>query len=120
MNRMPSIALRLTAAALLLPFGVSRMHAQEQKPATQAPAEQSADDDDDKDNPFLPEPAPSLPPGMTGSNANDPRAKLSPGLYDAGETAMGLKHLMLAKKPDAFQLGASDPDDPKVQKVIGQ
>jgi len=121
MNRMPSIALRLTAAALLLLFGVSRLHAQEQKPAASAPADQSAaDDDDDKDNPFLPEPAPSLPPGMTGSNANDPRAKLTPGLYDAGETSMGMKHLMLAKKPDAFQLGASDPDDPKVQKVIGQ
>src|SRR4029077_6280181 len=102
-------------------FGVSRLHAQEQKPAASAPADQSAaDDDDDKDNPFLPEPAPSLPPGMTGSNASDPRAKLTPGLYDAGETSMGMKHLMLAKKPDAFQLGASDPDDPKVQKVIGQ
>src|SRR6202030_3784504 len=26
----------------------------------------------------------------------------------------------LLKKPEAFQLGTSDPDDPKVQKVIGQ
>src|SRR5207302_4116960 len=34
--------------------------------------------------------------------------------------SMGMKHLMLSKKPDAFQLGASDPDDPKVQKIIGQ
>jgi hypothetical protein len=57
---------------------------------------------------------------MTGSDANDPRAKLSPGLYDAGESAMGIKHLMLLKKPDAFQLGTSDPDDPKVQKMLGQ
>ena len=71
MNRMPSFALRLTAAALLLLFGVSRLHAQEQKPAT-PPADQSADDDDEKDNPFMPEPAPALPPGMTGSDANDP------------------------------------------------
>ena len=55
----------------------------------------------------MPEPAPALPPGMSGSDANDPRAKLTPGLYDAGETSMGIKHLMLAKKPDAFQLGAS-------------
>jgi hypothetical protein len=27
---------------------------------------------------------------------------------------------LLLKKPDAFQLGATDPDDPKVQKMIGQ
>ena len=46
--------------------------------------------------------------------------KLTPGLYNAGETSMGMKHLQLVKKPDAFQLGASDPDDPKVQKTIGQ
>ena len=62
----------------------------------------------------------TLPPGMTGSDANDPRAKLTPGMYDAGEASMGMKHLLLLKKPDAFQLGATDPDDPKVQKTIGQ
>ena len=73
-----------------------------------------------KRNPFAPEPAPPLPPGMTGSDANDPRAKLTPGLYDAGEASMGIKHLLLLKKPDAFQLGATDPDDPKVQKTMGQ
>jgi hypothetical protein len=56
---------------------------------------------------------------MTGSDANDPRAKLTPGLYDAGEAAMGMRHLMLLKKPDAFQLGSSDPNDPKVQKMLG-
>ena len=56
---------------------------------------------------------------MTGSDANDPRAKLTPGMYDAGEAAMGIKHLMLLKKPDAFQLGSADPDDPKVQKTLG-
>src|SRR5260370_11048317 len=33
---------------------------------------------------------------------------------------MGMKHLMLVKKPDAFQLEAADPDDPKVQKTLGQ
>src|SRR6202043_1300474 len=27
---------------------------------------------------------------------------------------------LLLKKPDAFQLGASEPDDPKVQKTLGQ
>jgi hypothetical protein len=57
---------------------------------------------------------------MTGSDTNDPRAKLRPGLYDAGEASMGMKHLVLVKKPDAFQLGSSDPDDPKVLKTLGQ
>src|ERR1044072_3345742 len=71
-----------------------------------------------QENPFAP-PAPPLPAGMTGSNASDPRAKLTPGIYDAGETAFGMKHLVLLKKPDAFQLGADNPDDPKVQKTLG-
>lgn len=65
-----------------------------------------------------PKPAPTLPPGMVGSDVNDPRAKLSPGLYDAGEAAMGIKHLTLLKKPDAFQLGSDDADNPKVQKTL--
>jgi hypothetical protein len=57
---------------------------------------------------------------MTGSNVDDPRAKLSPGLYDAGEAAMGIKHLELVKKPAAFQLGTDSPDDPKVDKTLTQ
>ena len=55
---------------------------------------------------------------MTGSDANDPRAKLAPGMYDAAETSLGIKHLMLVKKPDAFQLGSTDPNDPQVQKTL--
>jgi hypothetical protein len=137
MNRLPSIALRLAAAALILCFGVSRTQAQApatpppaQTPATSTPPQEHADADKDKGdkdkdeeeegNPFIPEPAAALPPGMSGSDASDPRATLTPGLYDAGEMSMGLKHLLLLKKPDAFQLGASDPDDPKVQKTISQ
>jgi hypothetical protein len=73
----------------------------------------------DGGNPFAPAPAPPLPAGMTGSDVNDPRFKLSPGLYDAGETAFGIKHLTLLRKPDAFQLGSDDPNDPKVQKALG-
>jgi len=57
---------------------------------------------------------------MTGSDTNDPRAKLAPGIYDAGEAFLGMKHLVLLKKPDAFQLGSNDPDDPKVEKTLGQ
>src|SRR5262249_55883204 len=36
-----------------------------------------------------------------------------------GETSMGITHLLLLKKPEAFQLGATDPDDPKVEKIVG-
>jgi hypothetical protein len=68
-------------------------------------------------NPFAPESAPPLPAGMKGSDTGDPRAKLSPGMYDAGEAAMGMKHVLLLKKPDAFEVG-SDPDNPKVQKTL--
>ena len=65
-----------------------------------------------------PTPAPTLPPGMVGSRTDDPRAKLSPGLYDAGEQALGMKHLQLLKKPDSFQLGTDNPDDPKVKQML--
>jgi hypothetical protein len=75
--------------------------------------------DQEGGNPFAPEPAAPLPAGMTGSDAGDPRSKLSPGMYDAGETAMGMRHVLLVKKPDAFQLGSDDPDSPKVQKTLG-
>ena len=116
MNRVPGVAFRVVGTAIALFFGVSRMQAQE--PPKPPPAAEAEEDEDE--NPFAPEPAPTLPAGMTGSDANDPRAKLTPGLYDAGEASMGIKHLMLLKKSDAFQLGASDPDDPKVQKMLGQ
>lgn len=65
------------------------------------------------------EQAPPLPKGMTGSNTDDPRAKLSAGLTNAGEAAMGIKHLLLLDKPDAFQLGTDDPDDPNIKKTLG-
>jgi hypothetical protein len=107
----------VAVAAIILFFGVTRLPAQSPSPAASpSPAPQAADDDD----PFAPEAAPTLPPGMTGSDVNDPRAKLAPGIYDAGEAAMGMKHLVLVKKPDAFQLGTSNPEDPKVQKTLGQ
>src|SRR5690242_9816584 len=120
MKRVPSV-FRVAFAAMLLVLGVSRVHAQAQTPAPAAPAAPAQKPaEEEEPNPFAPQPAPTLPPGMTGADTNDPRYKLAPGLYDAGETAMGIKHLVLVKKPDAFQLGASDPDDPKVQKTLGQ
>ena len=124
MNRVQTVVLRLALAALMATLATGASSAQEQKPpadtpAAGQPATPPADQKADEDNPFVPKPAPPLPPGMTGSDVNDPRYKLTPGLYDAAETAMGLKHLQLVKKPDAFQLGTSDPEDPKVQKTIG-
>jgi len=94
MKRVRVIAFFVSTASLLLLLGIAAFG--QQTPAS----------------------APALPPGMTGADVNDPRAKLTPGLYDAGETAMGLKHLMLLKKPDAFQLGSDDPNDPRIQKSL--
>ena len=130
MNRLPSLTLCVVWVALISWFPVNRTQAQEspaappqeqaQKPANQPSEKDAKDAEDEGGDPFAPQPAPTLPPGMTGSDANDPRAKLAPGLYDAGEASMGIEHLLLLKKPDAFQLGATDPDDPKVEKIVGQ
>ena len=121
MNRVHRIAFRLAGvAAIVLCFGVSVTHAQTQTPASPTHEQAPAKAPEAEENPFAPQPAPPLPAGMTGSDANDPRFKLTPGLYDAGEASMGLKHLLLVKKPDAFQLGATEPDDPKVAKTIRQ
>lgn len=66
-----------------------------------------------------PKPAPTLPPGMKGSDASDPRAKLKPGIFDAGEASFGMKHLTLVKKPDTFKIG-SNFEDPKVLQAIAR
>ncbi|MDI1242482.1 MAG: hypothetical protein PSX80_11220 [bacterium] len=66
-----------------------------------------------------PKPAPTLPPGMTGSDPSDPRSNLSAGLFDAGEVAFGMKHLTLYKKLDTFKIG-SNLEDPRVQKSLVQ
>jgi hypothetical protein len=137
MNQVSSVAFRVAVAAMFLCSGVSRIRAQEPAaapPSQGAPKQDSSKqdtakpgatkdekgDEEENENPFAPQPAPSLPPGMTGSDVGDPRFKLTPGLYDAGESSMGMKHLQLVKKPDAFQLGSADADDPKVQKMLGQ
>jgi hypothetical protein len=116
------MAFRLLIASLLF-WSCFAARTQAQTPlsspeSTKTPETKSANQKEEA-NPFAPEPAAPLPAGMTGSDANDPRAKLTPGMYDAGEAAMGIKHLMLLKKPDAFQLGSDDPNNPKVQKALG-
>jgi hypothetical protein len=122
MNRVQRVAFRLAAvAAIVFCFSVSAIQAQKQAPQSSTPAPDAAKTPDaDDGNPFAPKPAPPLPPGMSGSDVNDPRFSLTPGMYDAGEVSMGMKHLLLLKKPDAFQLGTSDPDDPKVEKTVRQ
>ena len=129
MNRLVRAVLLFAVAALVSFAASARTSAQEsavppakQDAAKQEPPKQDADkkESEEEENPFAPQPAPPLPPGMSGSDANDPRAKLAPGIYDAGEAAMGIKHLLLIKKPDAFQLGTAEAEDPKVQKMLGQ
>jgi hypothetical protein len=122
MNRVPRLLFPAAVIAAVLFFAVSRLQVHAQTPASPAAqATPSAQEPEgEEESPFTPEAAPALPPGMTGSDVDDPRAKLAPGLYDAGEASMGIKHLLLLKKPEAFQLGATDPDDPKVQKTINQ
>ncbi len=128
MNRLSSLDLCVVWVALIFCFAVNQTQAQEAPPAAapqeqvQKPVNQPSEkgdkgDEDEMKDLFAPQPAPTLPPGMTGSDANDPRAKLATGLYDAGEAMRGIQHLLLVKKPDAFQLGTTDPDDPKVDKI---
>ena len=117
MKHIPTTAPRsLVISLLLLLCFAAKIQAQ--PPPAQEPTK-ATDQQKAPQDPLAPEPAPPLPAGMTGSDANDPRAKLTPGLYDAGETAKGMKHLMLFKKPGPFQLGSDDPANPKVQKTLG-
>lgn len=59
-----------------------------------------------------------MPAGMKGADANDPRAKLKAGLFDAGEANFGIRHVSLMKKPEAFDVGI-DPNAAKVGVALG-
>ena len=118
MSRVHSISVRLLMGSFLLGlFFVG--HAEAQAPSSPKATDAKQDQKKAEDDPFAPEATPALPAGMTGSDVNDPRAKLKPGWYDAGETSLGLNHLLLLKKPGPFQLDLVDPDNPKVQKTLG-
>jgi hypothetical protein len=121
MNPVRTIAFRIFAGFLFLcSTFVAGALAQTPSPSpSAAKTPDAATEKEEGNNPFAPAPAPPLPAGMTGSDTSDPRYKLSPGLYNAGETAKGLRHLTLLKKPDAFQLGTDNPTDPKVDKTLG-
>jgi hypothetical protein len=119
MNRIHTRAFRLLVGSLLL-WSCFAGRMQAQTPSSQESTKAANAKPDQKkaeENPFAPEPAQPLPPGMTGSDANDRRAKLTPGMYDAGEVSMGMKHLVLLKKPGPFQLDSADPGE--VQKTLG-
>ena len=123
MSRVHDITLRLLMASLVLCLCfVATTLAQTPSPSPSPSPDAAKTPDNAKQeqaNPFAPEPPQPLPPGMTGSDVNDPRAILAPGVFDAGEAAMGIKHVLLLKKPEAFQLGSDNPDDPKVKKTLG-
>jgi hypothetical protein len=120
MNRLQTAAFCLIVASLVLLCLAGEMQAETPSPQQSTkPADTKSDQKKAEEDPFAPEPAPSLPPGMTGSDANDPRAKLTPGMYNAGEVSMGIKHINLFKKPGPFQLDSADPDNSKVQKTLG-
>src|SRR6476659_4935065 len=116
MNRVHALVFRFLLVSLVCSCFASTMLAQTTSPSPSPTPESTKEAQAD---PFAPEPAQPLPAGMTGSDTTDPRTKLTPGVFDAGETAMGIKHLLLLKKPDAFQLGVSDPESPKVKSTLG-
>ncbi|HEY7184614.1 MAG TPA: hypothetical protein VIC84_24460, partial [Blastocatellia bacterium] len=121
MNRIHTMAFRLLVGAILL-WSCFAGKMQAQTPSSQESTKAANAKPDQKkaeEDPFAPESAPPLPAGMTGSNADDPRAKLTPGMFDAGEVSMGMKHILLLKKPGPFQLDTTDPDNPKVQTTLG-
>jgi hypothetical protein len=115
LNPLKSISICVVNVAMVALYASAGI-AQTTAPATPAPAKAPEADE----NPFAPQPAVPLPPGMTGSDTSDPRYSLKPGLFDAGEVALGLKHVAFLKKPDAFQITATSADDPSVQKTLGQ
>ena len=120
MKQLRLFSFHLIIASLTLCFGVaSRTTAQTPSSSPTQEATKAADTKEKEANPFAPEAAQPLPAGMTGSDVNDRRTKLTPGFFDAGEAAFGLKHVVLFKKPDAFQLGTSDPENPKVKNTLG-
>jgi hypothetical protein len=118
LNSLKSIAFCVANAAMVALWNSGAI-AQTPTPATPAAAA-PAKAPEAEENPFAPQPAVPLPPGMTGSDTTDPRYTLKPGLFDAGEVALGMKHVAFLKKPDAFQITATSADDPSVQKTLGQ
>src|SRR5262249_58431653 len=97
MNRVHTMTFRLLVGSLLL-WSCFAGKMQAQTPSSQESTKAANAKPDQKkaeEDPFAPEPAPPLPAGMTASDANDPRTKLKPGMYDAGDVSMDMYHLLL-------------------------
>lgn len=62
------------------------------------------------------EPGGSMPSSTT--TTADPREGLKPGLYDAGEAALGIEHIDFLKKPDVFQAPPPKPTDGPFAKIL--
>jgi hypothetical protein len=120
LRQVTSGTFRLAGVAAAVLFLSAGWAGAQQTPAAAGTGGQAPAAQEEERNPFAPQPAPPLPPGMTGADTHDVRYTLKPGMYDAGEAAMGLKHVAFLKKPDAFQIKATSPDDPEVQKTLGQ
>src|SRR5262245_53328554 len=103
MNRSSKSVFHLWLAAMVLACVAGGVKAQQaptpatpeqqkqaEKPQQDQEKDKDADDDDEGKNPFAPEPPQPLPLGTTGSDTHDPRYSLTPGLYNAGETSMGI------------------------------
>ena len=121
MTRLNTLALRFAILPFALTLAAHAQSAATQKaPITQPPDAKAAAKPTPADelDEFAPKPAPPLPAGMHGSDAGDPRFTLKPGMYDAGEAAMGMRHLGFVKKPEALRLDATQPDDPKVNDTL--
>jgi hypothetical protein len=83
MNQVHNMAFRLIVASLALSSCfAARTPAQTPIPSPSPESAKAAETkpakQESEENPFAPEPAAALPAGMTGSDANDPRAKLAP------------------------------------------
>jgi len=84
----------------------------------QSRAAAEAEEGEDE-NPLLRSRLRRLPAWDDGSDANDPRAKLTRGLYDAGELSIGSSTLTAAQKPARFSWGPLIPTS-EVQKMLGK
>ena len=70
--------------------------------------------------PFAPQPAPPLPPGMTGSDTSDPRYTLKPGIVRRGRSGDGHEARGVLEEAGCVSAYATIRDDPKVQKMLGK
>ncbi|HSY03474.1 MAG TPA: hypothetical protein VK819_15030 [Acidobacteriaceae bacterium] len=66
-----------------------------------------------------PQIAPATTPGGSDTTTTaDPREGLKAGLFDAGETSLGLDHIDFLKKPDAFTAPPPKPTDGPFAKIL--